>query len=259
MRVASTFIETPILRGFTEIAVLWDLAQKHKAMICGGYARYCVSRHREPKPAGDVDLFPQGEDGSAALVSELVALGFTVRHENEISVTFEYMKEHTDPRWLVCPRIQVIKPVLEGAIVTVGPMEEILNNFDFTIVRCALTGPNTALVDADFHEDDKNWKLRLKNIHCPISSLMRCVKYSKKGYWLGVVESLKLFNDWNERGPSYQEKLIGLIEKMQKEGATYHYPNVPAETAEALRNAPSVGKYFGANVRKQYTGKKITE
>jgi hypothetical protein len=43
----------------------------------------------------------------------------------------------------------------------------------------------------------------------------------------------------------------------QKTGATYHYPNVPAETYVALRDAESVGRYFGSNIRKQYAGTKI--
>jgi len=215
MKINSVFIETPILRGFTEIAPIWELAQKHGSMVCGGYARYCASQQRNPPHATDVDLFPQSETGHEELIAAIKAIGFEVKHENEISVTFKTLDEHSDVRWTVCPVIQVIKPVLEGAIVTVGPMEEILNNFDFTIVRAAILNPTTALVDEDFHADDMAWKLRLKNIHCPISSLMRCVKYSKKGYWLGLMESVRLFLDWNERGEEYQDKLIDLIEKMK--------------------------------------------
>lgn len=45
----------------------------------------------------------------------------------------------------------------------------------------------------------------------------------------------------------------------QKQGAIYHYLEVPEETASALRNAPSVGKYFGANVLSAFKGVKITE
>lgn len=215
MKIQSTFIETPLLRGFTEIALLWELAQKHGSMVCGGYARYCASRLQKPIPAGDVDLFPQSENGHLALIEEIKSLGFTVKHENEISVTFKHLEEHADPRWVICPVIQVIKPVLQGSIVTVGTMEEVLNNFDFTIVRAGILSPTSVLVDADFIVDDKGMKLQLKNIHCPISSTMRCIKYSKKGYWLGLGESVKLFNDWNERGPEYQTKLLALIEQMK--------------------------------------------
>lgn len=215
MKTNSTYIQTPVLRGFSEIALVYELAQRHNFMICGGYARYCASQSATPIPAGDVDLFPQSDTNHEALIAEIKAIGFEVKHENEISVTFKRLAEHADVRWTVCPVIQVIKPVLQGAIVTVGPMEEVLNNFDFTIVRAAILNPTTVLVDEDFIADDKACKLKLKNIHCPISSTMRCIKYSKKGYWLALSESVKLFLDWNERGPEYQQKLIGLIDAMK--------------------------------------------
>lgn len=35
-------------------------------------------------------------------------------------------------------------------------------------------------------------------------------------------------------------------------GSVYHYDNVSRDTFEALRDAPSVGKYFHANIRDQY-------
>jgi hypothetical protein len=215
MRTPSTYVTLPIMRGFTEIAPLWELAQKHGSMICGGYARYCLSQLSKPHPASDVDLFPQSDENSQALIDELKSLGFEVRHENEISVTFKKNEEHPNPRWRVCPTIQVIKPVLEGAIVTVGTMTDILDNFDFTIVRAALISPTEGLADEDFLADDGDWKLKLKNIHCPISSLMRCIKYSKKGFWLGIQECAKLFIDWNERGTEYQTKLLDLVFKMK--------------------------------------------
>lgn len=215
MKIDSTFIELPIVRGFSEISCLWPIVQKHGAMICGGYARYCLSQMPHPPLSGDVDLFPQTEDGHLALIEEIKALGFDVKHENEISVTFKKLDEHADFRWTVCPVIQVIKPVVEGAIVTVGAMPDVLNNFDFTIVRAGLISPTHGLADSEFLEHDKSYKLVFKNIHCPVSSLMRAIKYSKKGYWLGLMETVKLFLDWNERGPEYQGKLIDLIGKMK--------------------------------------------
>lgn len=215
MKQTSTYVQTPLMRGFQEIALLWPISQKHRSMICGGYARYCASQLSKPCPATDVDLFPQSEECSAALIEELKSIGFNIKHENDISVTFSKLEEHADPRWLVCPTVQVIKPVLQGAIVTVGEMRDILDNFDFTIVRAAVVSPTECLADADFIEDDKEWKLKLKNIHCPISSIMRCIKYSKKGYWLGVRESVKLFQDWDERGDEYKLKLVDLVFKMK--------------------------------------------
>lgn len=37
----------------------------------------------------------------------------------------------------------------------------------------------------------------------------------------------------------------------------YQYSGVPQETADALMAAPSVGKYFHANIRNNYTASKI--
>lgn len=162
-----------------------------------------------------MDLFPQSEEASGKLIEAVKAVGFAVKHENEISVTFDHLKEHSDPRWIVCPTIQVIKPVLAGAIVTVGTMEAVLNNFDFTIVRVGLLSPTMALADSEFLEDDKTCKLRFKNIHCPISSTLRAVKYSKKGFWMGALECSKLFIDWSERGEEYRVNLLDLLDKMK--------------------------------------------
>ena len=215
MKENSTFVKLPVLRGFKEIEPIWELAQKYGSMICGGYARYCLSQRAKPIPAGDVDLFPQSEENHDKLLAAIKEIGFPVKHENEISVTFKNMEKHENPRWVICPTIQVIKPVVEGAIVTVGPMEEILNNFDFTIVRAGLLNADEGLADSDFVEDDKSCKIHIKNIHCPISSTLRCIKYSKKGYWLSASETCKLFIDWDERGPDYKIKLLDLIAKMK--------------------------------------------
>jgi len=56
--VVVPYATVPVLRGFTEIELLWSLAQEHGAVICGGYARYCASPRKNPVPATDVDLFP---------------------------------------------------------------------------------------------------------------------------------------------------------------------------------------------------------
>ena len=200
----------PLLRGFTEIKLLFELCQQFGATICGGYARYCAS----PKPtdkvvrAGDVDLFPHNEEATARILDALKAMGFEVQHENDMAITMKAPKG-SPVRHMPTP--QVIKPVIQGQIVTLGTTEEILDNFDFTIVRAAIVSPSEVLVDDEFLDDETNNVLRLKNIHCPISSTLRCCKYARKGYWMRPSEALKLFLDWNQRGTDYQEKLIALF------------------------------------------------
>jgi hypothetical protein len=93
-------------------------------------------------------------------------------------------------------------------------VEEVLGNFDFTIVRVALNPDRkTATAWASFIEDDKKGLLRLLNIHCPISSLLRVCKYARKGYYCRPAEAMKLFADWDARSPDYKSKMFDLFQK----------------------------------------------
>lgn len=221
-----SFKTLSIVRGFQEISQIFDICNSHNAVICGGYARYCCSRKTPPVPAGDVDIFPKSEGACEEIKQVLIGIGYTIKHENEISITFTNPKEGGSgdgviagaPEWAcLSPTIQLIKPVKDGAIVAVGTLEEILGNFDFSVTRAGILSPSECLVDEFFLEDDKAMRLRLLNIHCPISSTYRCIKYSKKGYWLPIGESVKLFIDWQNRTPEYREdllaKLTGIIGK----------------------------------------------
>ncbi len=199
-------------RGFNEVEVFYNLCEKHGAVICGGYARYCASPRPTPSvlPAGDVDFFPKSEDASKGLLQDLTAMGFVTRHENHISITMKPTEEKSEElSYLPVP--QIIKPVIEGAIVTLGTMEEILENFDFTVVRAGILNSKEVMVDEDFENDEKHLYLRLKNIHCPISSLLRCCKYARKGYFMRPTEALKLFNDWTDRGDEYRSRMVELF------------------------------------------------
>jgi len=212
------WIQIPIRRGIFEITRLLDLRDKCGGRIIGGYARWCCSERESPHHAGDVDIFPIVEkDGETsggifeAWKSVLIAEGLKVKHENEVSITYE--KPETGP-FIACPTIQLIKPTLEGAIVTEGTVEEVLGNFDFTIVRVALNVDRlTATAWASFVEDDKKGLLRILNIHCPISSLLRVCKYARKGYYCRPAEAMKLFADWDRRTPEYKGKILELFTK----------------------------------------------
>ena len=216
------FVVVPLLRGFSEIKRFFELAQKHNATICGGYARYCASPVKDVAKAGDVDFFPQSEESAVALLQDLVAMGFTVKHENHVSYTLEPGKDSKGIGHLPTP--QVIKPMIEGRIVTLGTPQEILENFDFTIVRAAILNEDEVLVDCDFIVDEIKRKLHLKNIHCPISSTLRCCKYARKGYWMPPSEALKLFLEWDLRGDDYKIKLLELFKASEKGEASEDNP-----------------------------------
>jgi len=212
-----SFKTIPLKRGFNEIKPFFNLCQQTNSVICGGYARYCASPLPTSKviPAGDVDLFPTSEESSKKLYDALVAMGFVTQHENHVSITLKASDEKKEELEYL-PTPQIIKPVIEGNIVTLGTTEEILKNFDFTIVRAAIVSPEEVMVDEDFEEDEKHKRLNLKNIHCPISSLLRCCKYARKGYFMRPLQALKLFVDWTDRGEDYQTRIFDLFTKSSK-------------------------------------------
>jgi hypothetical protein len=206
------FVEITTRRGIFEVRPVLDIVEPLGGIICGGYVRFMAAPGRNPKPAGDVDIYC--EDGDIyehikeALDAELVQ-----RHENEISITYKTPDDEDSPLYL-SPVVQLIKPVKEGRVVTQGDLEEILSNFDFTVIRAGLipgTHGKRALVDADFDHDERKHRIRIKNIHCPISSVFRIIKYAKKGYWCPVPEVARLFLDWNTRGDEYQTRILDLL------------------------------------------------
>lgn len=212
------WVQIPIRRGIFEITRLMDLRDKCGGRIIGGFARWACSERQSPHHAGDVDIFPiaekEGDDSDViynAWRAALAAEGLVIKHENEVSVSYE--KPESGP-FMACPTIQIIKPTKVGAIVTEGTVEEVLGNFDFTVVRVALNPDRlTATAWASFIEDDKKGLLRLLNIHCPISSLLRVCKYARKGYYCRPAEAMKLFADWDGRSDDYKSKIVDLFSK----------------------------------------------
>lgn len=205
------FETVPLARGFTEIAPLFNLLKEQSGgVICGGYARYAASPNQDPSPSNDVDVYCETEEVFGKLRAALNAVPLIEKHENEMAVT--YTRPDLGP-WSYMPAVQLIKPVLEGRVVSAGDYQSVLGNFDFSVVRVAIISPTEALADADFLHDETTRLLRLKNIHCPISSTLRCMKYAKKGYWLRPLECLRLFIDWENRTPEYREKLVDFLGK----------------------------------------------
>jgi hypothetical protein len=216
----------PLLRGFTEIEKLYTEVTARQGIICGGYARYCASPINEPVKAGDADVFPLVTEAFETLKQFFVSEGFAIKHENDISLTFH---PHTDIKWIACPIVQLIKPAIEGKVVTLGTMENILNNFDFAIVRAGIVNAKEVMVDDDFEADEKSKMLHIKNIHCPISSVFRLIKYTKRGYWVTPREVLKLFVDWENRDDEYRLKIVELFKKSES-----FDPDAPDESKGGL-------------------------
>lgn len=204
------FKETPLLRGFDVIAPLFELIGD-RAVICGGYARFCASPTITPPKADDVDVYCHRVEDFEALRVELKQ-HLQVQVETNRAITFT---PTTEGRLAFVPKVQLVKPVTRFRMVTVGSAQEVIDNFDFTIVRAAILSSTTVLVDADFHADEQARRLRLKNIHCPISSTLRCTKYVERGYTLMPFDCIALFLDWERRDDTYRQELVEGLSELQ--------------------------------------------
>lgn len=208
----------PLRRGFTEIRPLWAIMEEVKSkvnkdcFICGGYARWCASPKAEPVPCGDIDIYCETE--AVFTVMDVVLkqkAKLKVKSENSMAISYERPKSG---EFHYMPPIQLIKPIKDGAIVAKGNKETILSNFDFTVIRAAIETPTYVFVDKDFKHDETHGILRLKNIHHPLSSLLRCCKYTKRGYWLHYVEAFKLFNAWDTCSTGDREFISDMVGKL---------------------------------------------
>lgn len=208
------FRRVPLLRGFDKIAPIFYPWEK-RAVFAGGYARWAASPLVEPPPAGDIDVFPNTDSDHEAIIADLAKWGLKKpTRQTSVASVFEPL----GGRLAGVPPINVVTPRNQGAIVVEGGVENILSNFDFTIVRAAVVSPTEVLVDEDFLEDEANRRLVIKNIHCPISSTLRFMKYAKKGYRASAEEVLKLFRDWDARPVEYREALIRGLPRLRASG-----------------------------------------
>jgi hypothetical protein len=203
------FVEIPLKRGFTEIQELYDLITPLGGMIIGGYARYTCSPNKNPVPASDLDVYCKDMETFEAIKTALKRIA-SVKRRFETNNAITYI---TDGDWSHVPDIQLVKPINEGHKVASGTVEEIMDNFDFTVTRAYIKDPKTCIVDKSFVRDEENMFLRIKNIHCPISSTFRFMKYRNKGYSTGAREVLKLFRDWDNRDEEYIKSLGDFLDK----------------------------------------------
>lgn len=222
------FVHLPVYRTNKGLEELLNWVYPLGGCILGGFVRWMCSPREEPVVPGDVDVYSPTEE-IFEQTKELMESHFELEsvHENDVSLLYRVprptleedsgeLKEDAHPLFPL-NKVQLIKPIKEGAIVTKGDMGEILSNFDFTVVRIGLTSTCTALGDADFTHDEMKRIIRIKNIHCPISSTLRYMKYSRKGYFATPFEVMKLFTDWDNRSDDYREELLDFLNKAAEE------------------------------------------
>ena len=212
------FVRVPIYRGFGEIETFYQAVMDEsngKCVILGGYIRFMCSPHPRPARAEDVDLYCPEQADFEKMVKFFSKMNMTIKHENDVAIT--YTNFESDHPFFPCPEVQLIKPMAEGVIVTQGSLEEIISNFDFTVIRIGLLTPSMALADADFTHDETEKLLRIKNIHCPVSSLYRVMKYRMKGYWPPSSLIVKILQDWNDRDEDYKKEIVDFFVKAENQ------------------------------------------
>jgi hypothetical protein len=208
------FTQVPVIRGIYEITWLLDLLQDFPAHVCGGYARYCASPRAKPIEANAVDIYCETVEVFDTLRLKFQELGFREKFASGVAITYHRAK--SGKVGAAHGPIQLIKPIDQGAIKTSGSVENILSNFDFTVIRILINKDRlTCTADEDFLNDEGYMFLRIKNIHCPVSSSMRFMKYYQKGYKTKLVQILKLFADWEARTPEYKAKLVNAIASLE--------------------------------------------
>jgi len=207
----SGFIQVRVYRGFTAIQHIYPVIYDNGGVILGGYVRYMCSPILKPVEATDLDIYSPTREIYEKLLERFKDKGFEKKSENDLALLYKPFKhEHV---MFPCPTVNLIKPMKEGVVVTQGEIETILVNFDFTVVRIGLLTPHIALADADFLHDEAKKFLRIKNIHCPVSTLYRVMKYNRKGYWPSTTETVKVLIDWENRDDDYKLKIIEFLNK----------------------------------------------
>jgi len=210
------FTTVPVLRGKFEAQILLEKLRKllpeGAAYICGGYVRWMCSPRYEPVLPKDVDVYCENEEVFDKVVEWMRTQNMT-EASSDMSISFKVKKDEPSHPFFCLPPIQIIRPMKVARIVTNGTLESILANFDFTVIRIGWIGGTFALADKDFIEHETDKRLVIKNIHCPISSSFRFMKYYKKGYFPKMTEIVKLFLDWDGRPEDYRLKILQLVEK----------------------------------------------
>jgi len=181
---------------------------KDDAFICGGYARIACSPKSNPFPTKDIDIYLLRGEDFERVEKRIEAAKYIKSKENDVSKVYEYVLEGEERKY----QLNLIKPLRTGHLHTFGDLDDILQNFDFSIARVGVYldtyGEIKARGDVDFIEDEMgNW-LNVKNIHCPVAEISRIVKYQQKGYKCPLVMIVRCFLDWDSRDATFKDELV---------------------------------------------------
>lgn len=224
------FVKLPVLRRNVSLEVILEDLEEFDACICGGYARYCMSPRHDPPQAGDLDIYCSDKSSFDELLKFLkVEIGSNKTTKlSEIFIT----PQAKNKEYRLLPKIQLIKP--SEWIVAVGTTEEILSHFDFTIAQAALVNVNYGIASKDFEYDELNKLLRISNIRCPLSQLLRIEKYRQKGYKLVPGEQIKIFDAWLKMTEERKQEYRDLAAKVPHDTSEWPESNELSEFRELI-------------------------
>lgn len=214
-------VNIPIIRGTEEISKLRGILSRYpNTYICGGYARYCVSPLYRPPLPNDIDVYCLTSEDYKNLTSKFVL-------EEHLEIAYERphfisFKIPSQGPLSYHPPIQLINNT--NISNSLSP-EDVISRFDFSIAQCFLRDTIagfTAKGNEKLLEDEKNLRLRIEHIVCPLGTLKRTFKYAKRGYKLHMLDMIKLFNHWQNMDNVLKVKIQELLE--QSESGQEMYP-----------------------------------
>jgi hypothetical protein len=152
--------------------------------VCGGVMRAFYSgQHNREEVVKDIDLYFANQSVFELFADTMKKNGYEPSFESERAITYKSKQEDG-------PAIQAIKFVM-------GTIEEVLGEFDFTIVKCGANSSEIVMHN-NFSDDLASSVLVYCGSRLPLSSLNRAFKYTARGYWLPAVQMLAILTDISE-------------------------------------------------------------
>lgn len=173
-----------------------------KGFLAGGCIRVLLLD--KWTPTTDFDVYVYKEEDRQFVYDKFLLQGFVLK--KDLPNCWWLEKEEGFLLWKHKVTVQIIKTF-------VGTPQQIVDEFDFTVCRIATDGI-TLWYDKDFEEHNKKKLLVIKTIQCPIGSIRRIIKYSKKGFWISNFSICKLYEHYITLGDEFRAKLFDLLMKL---------------------------------------------
>jgi hypothetical protein len=191
--------------------------------IAGSCARYYASNLSDEVKYNDIDIFSYSEKDFDEIIFRLEKNKWIRKKESPNAIQFEKEFRKSKPAKSKSKSksplirevhiVEVVKPFKNEWMQTYGKPKDVLEQFDFTVVKAYFLNEKYIYVDEHFVMDNEKRRLVITHINCPLAVAQRVVKYGRKGYNIGIREMMKLFIEWENRPREYRERLLELLKK----------------------------------------------